>query len=259
MDSAYNKMHIGGRAHRHFDGSHTFKGSYETISKKTGSVDFFEYFKSHYREFITPEGIPLFTLDKNQHEAISNQISESLGGTISGGQIREYIRDFNSFNIGKAASAGIGSIFLFFAMRSGNVKAISRVTALNICLGMATANPLQLFVGITGLAGGLYKGKIQSYELLRGSAPVIAGIVGYQTSRHLFHVSKTNSIVFSIGVNIASEILLSHLESKKEAKILRDLGENNPHYITALTPGILRDEFVKLSLNSSNLSFGSAI
>ena len=259
MDNVYNKNHIGGSTHRHFDGSHTFKGSYGRISEVKGSVDFVEYFKSHYKEFVTPEGIPLFTLDKKQHEAVSNQISESLDGIISGGQIREYIRDFNSFNISETVSAGIGSVFLFSAMCSGDAKAISRVTAMNICLGMATANPLQLFVGVAGLARGIYKGKIQSYELLRGSIPVISGIIGYQTARHLFNFSKNSSIVFSVGTHIASEMLLNHLESKKKEKILRELGKNNPHYITSLTPGILRDEFVQQSINSPKLALGSVL
>ena len=259
MDHVYKETHIGGSAHRHFDGSHTFKGSYDKISEATGSVDLVEYFKSHLKELVTPEGIPLFTLDKKQHEIVSNQMSESLDGIISAGQIREYIRDFNSFNIGETASAGIGVVFLFFAMSSGNAKAISRVVAMNICLGIATANPLQLFVGVAGLASGLYKGKIKSYELLRGSASVISGVVGYQTARHLLNFSKNGSIIFSIGTVIASEMLLNHLELKKQKEILKELGKNNPHYITVFTPGILRDEFIKLSLNSPKLTLGSAI
>ena len=259
MDQVYNKTHIGGSSHRHFDGSHTFKGSYDKIEATTGSVDFVKYFKSQYKELITPEGIPLFTLDKRQHEIVSNQISESLDGLISSGQIRKYIRDFNSFNIGETVSSGIGAIFLFFALRSGNAKAISRVTAMNICLGMATANPLQLFIGVVGLASGVYRGKIQSYDLLRGSTSAISGIFGYQIARHLFNFSKNNSIMFSIGTTIASEMLLNHLESKKQKTILRELGTHNSHYITALTYEILRAEFIKLSLNSPKLALGSLI
>ena len=221
MDQVYRETHIGGGTHRHFDGSHTFKGSYDKIKETTGSVDIIKYFKSHFNEFVTPEGIPLFTLNKNHHELISNQISESLGGTISPGQIREYIRDFNSFNAVELASASVGAIFLFFAICSGNPKAISRVTAINICLGVATANPFQLVLGVAGLGYGLYHGKIKSYELLRGSAPAISGIIGYQTANKIFNVSKNGSILFSIGTAIGSGILLGHLETKKKEKILK--------------------------------------
>ena len=259
MDQVYRETHIGGGTHRHFDGSHTFKGSYDKIKEATGSVDPVKYLKAHFNEFITSQGIPLFNLNKNHHEIISNQISESLGGTISPGQIREYIRDLNSFNAGEFASAGIGAIFLFFACCSKNPKAISRVTAVNICLGIATANPFQLVVGVAGLGWGLYHGKIKSYELLRGSAPAISGIIGYQTANKIFNVSKNGSILFSIGTAIGAEILLSHLEKRKKEKVLKELGEENPHYIPVMTPDILSSEFIKLSRKSQKLSLGSAI
>ena len=259
MDQVYRDTHIGGGTHRHFDGSHTLKGSYDKIKEVTGSVDSIQYLKSHFNELVTPEGIPLFTLNKNHHELVSNQISESLGGTISPGQIREYIKDFNSFNTGEFASAGVGAIFLFFAIRSGNPKAISRVTAVNICLGIATANPLQLVLGVAGLGYGLYHGKIKSYELLRGSAPAISGIIGYQTANKIFNISKNGSILFSIGTAIGAEILLSHLETRKKEKVLKELGKENPHYIPALTPDILSYEFIKLSQMSQKLSLVSSI
>ena len=259
MDQFYRETHIGGGAHRHFDGSHTFKGSYDKIKEATGSVDLVEYFKSHFNEFVTPEGIPFFNLNKNHHELISNQMSESLGGTISPGQIREYIRDFNSFNSGEFASASVGAIFLFFAVRSKNPKAISRVTAVNICLGIATANPFQVVLGVAGLGYGLYHGKIKSYELLRGSAPAISGIIGYQTANKIFNFSKNGSIIFSIGTAIGTEMLLSHLEKRKKEQVLKELGKENPHYIPVLTPNILNNELIKLSRRSQKLSLGSAI
>ena len=259
MDQIYRETHIGGGAHRHFDGSHTLKGSYDKIKETAGSVDPVEYLKSHFEELVTPEGIPLFTLDKDHHTAISNEISESLGGAVHPGQVRQYIRDLNSFNAGEFAVAGMGAVFLFLAIRSGDARAISRTTAVNICLGAATANPLQLLVGAAGLAHGLYHGKIRSYELLRGSAPVISGMIAYQSAKRIFDISKNGSVVFSIGATIASEAILIHLEKKKKEKILKELGKDNPHYIAALTPDILSREFILLSQKDQRLSLGSMI
>lgn len=255
MDQVYRETHIGGSAHRHFDGSHTLQGSYEAIKKATGSVDPIEYLKSHFKEFITPEGTPLFTLDKNHHETISHEISEALGGVVSPGQLREYIRDINSVNIGETVVGGMAGVFQFLACRSKNAKAISRVTANNICLGIATGNPFQLLIGIAGLGHGLYHGKIKAYELLRGSAPVISGMLAYQTATKVFNISKNGSIILSIGTTIASDLLLTHLEKQKQAKVLEELGKNNPHYIVALTPDILSREFIKLSSKKQKLAW----
>ena len=261
MDQVYRETHIGGGAHRHFDGSHTLKGSYDKIKKIDGSVDPVEYLKSHFKELATPEGIPLFTLDKSSHTTISHEISESLGGVVSPGHIRQYIRDMNSFNAGETVASSVGAVFLFLAFRSRDPKAISRVTACNICLGMATANPLQLFVGVAGLAYGLYQGKIKSYQLLRGAAPVISGMIAHQTAMKVFNISKNGSIMFSIGTAIASGAILNYMEQKMERKqkqsILKELGKNNPHYIAGLTPDILSREFMKLSRRT--LALGSLI
>lgn len=259
MDQTYRETYIGGGTHRHFDGSHTLLGSYHKIRETKGSVDIVEYFKAHFNEFVTPEGIPLFTLNHSRHELIGNQISETLGGIVTPGQIRKYIRDMNSVNAGEAASFVIGSIFMFMACHSGNPKAISRVTAINLCLGLATGNPCQLVVGLYGLRYGLYHRKIKSYELLRGAAPTIAGTVGYQVFNKIFNISKNGSIVLSIGTAIGTEMLLSHLEEKKKEKVLRELGKDNSHYIAVFTPHILREELIKLSRKSQNLSLGLAV
>ena len=186
---------------------------------------------------------------------ISHEISESLSGTVSPGQIRQYMRDLNSFNAGETATAGLGAVFMFLACHSKDPRAISRVTASNICLGIATGNPGQLLIGVAGLVYGLYHGKIKSYELLRGSAPIISGMLAYQTATKLFNISKNSSIMLSIGTNLTTEILLNHLEKRKEKKILEELGKNNPHYIVALTPDILSREFIKLSQREQKLPY----
>ena len=196
MDEVYNKTHIGGGSHRSFDGFHTLVGSYKAIKDQTGSVDFFEYIKAHFNEFVTPEGIPLFTLDRPAYKSLSSEISGSLGGIITPGQIREYMRDINSINAGEAFASGLNVLFLISAIRSGDPKAISRVTASTLCLGFATANPLQVILGVCGLGYGVYHGKIQSYDLLRGTASPLAGIAGYHVARNLFNISKGGSIVF---------------------------------------------------------------
>ena len=259
MDAVYSKTHIGGNTHRHFDGSHTLLGSYNKIKEATSSVDIVEYCKSHFNELITPEGIPLCTLNEQQYKLFSHQVSEKLGGIITPGQIREYLRDFNSLNIGELFSASLGGIFLFLACHSGNRKAISRVTALNLCLAGATANPLQFLLGLGGLVYGLHHGKIKSYELLRGAAPAISGLLSYQTVRKLFGISKNGSIILSIGASIGTEILFHHLETKKKKEVLKELGDHNPSYIVAMTPLILKNEFMKLSLHQTCLSLGTAI
>ena len=255
MDMVYSKTHIGGGFHRSFDGSHTLAGSYKAIKEQTGSVDFFEYIKAHFNELVTPEGIPLFTLNKPGYERLSSEISETLGGIITPGQIRGYMRDMNSINAGEVLASGINILFLVSAIRSGDPKAISRVTASTLCLGFATANPLQVILGVCGLGYGIYRGKIQSYDLLRGTVSPLAGMAVCYTANNLFKISNESIVFgFGIGATITVEMLLNHLEKKKKETVLKELGKKNPHYIEAIRPDTLQREFIKLSLHSNRLS-----
>ena len=259
MDKVYNDTHIGGGFHRHFDGTHTLKGSYDAIKNELGEVEPTQFFEAHFRELVTPEGIPIMTLDKAGYENLSSEISETLGGVISPAEIRSYHRDANSFNAGELCSAGLGLVFIVAAIRSGDAKAISRVTAANLCLSIATANPLQLLFGVSSLAYGVYKGKIKSYELLRGTAPIIMGVIGYQTANKLFGFGKGGSLIFSIGTAIASNMLIDHLEENKKQQIIQELGEEKPQYITAMTANILKEEFIKLSRRFPPMGLGKMI
>ena len=259
MDAAYNKTHIGGGFHRSFDGSHTFKGSYDAIKDRVGEVDPVQYVQAHFRELVTPEGIPLFTLDKARYDSISNEISETLGGGVTPGMVRGYLRDINSFNAGDLCAAGLGTVFLVAAFRSGDPKAVSRVVAGNLCLGIATANPVQLILGVGGLACGLCQGKIRSYELLRGAAPVIMGVVGYHTASKIFDFGKGGSLVFSVGASIATHMFWEHLDKKRRRAIENELGKKNPHYIAAMTPNIVEGELLKLSRRFSPTGLGGLV
>ena len=259
MDKVYNQTHIGGGFHRTFDGAHTLKGSYDAIKDKVGEVDPVQYVEAHARELVTPEGIPILTLDKSQHEALSNDIAETLGGGITAGDIRAYHRDINSFNAGELCSAGLGTVFVAAAIHSGDPKAISRVTASNLCMGIATGNPVMLLVGTASLAHGVANGKIQAWELLKGAAPAIAGIIGYQAASELFSFGKGGSIVFAIGTSIATNALIAKMEARNREKIIEELGEDNPQYIAAITSTILKEEIAKQSRKSDPLSMGGRI
>ena len=80
-------------------------------------------------------------------------------------------------------------------------------------------------------------------------------MLAYQTATKVFNISKNGSIILSIGTSIASDLLLTHLEKQKQAKVLEELGKNNPHYIVALTPNILSREFIKLSNKKQKLAW----
>ena len=241
MDKAYAESHIGGGGHRSFDGSHTLGESWEKIQEATGDVELAKFAKAHFNELVTPEGIPLFNLDHGAYNSLSEEISDVLGGSISGGQIRDYFRDINSINLGEVGVAGLGVLFMGAAIKNGDSRAISRVAASNLCLGLYSGNPAQLLVGLTGLAYGIYKGKIKAYDLLRGAIPTVAGIAGYQAGK-LLELGSGGTLILSLASGIAVEAVLNKLEQSKLEEVKEELGDN-PKYISTYTPAVLAEEF----------------
>ena len=234
MDRTYAETFIGGGHHRSYDGSHTFSGSYDAIHEATGDVDLRQFLEAHFDELVTPNGIPMFTLDHARYKTLTNEISEILGGHVSAGALRNMGLDFNSINAGELATAGVGSIFLAAAFRSGNPQAISRVTALNLCVGLCTGNPVQVVTGLGGLALGVYLGKIQSWDLLMGAAPPLAGF-GMSGGAEFVGAGAGTSILIGLASAIATGAYLANLDRKRQARLHYELG-GNTHYLAAQSP-----------------------
>jgi hypothetical protein len=252
MDRVYAETHIGGGQHRAFDGSHTFTGSYEKIGQITGDVDAYEYLKAHVNELVTPEGIPLFTLDRGELHGLSNEISAALGDHVSPGQIRTFTVDLNGFGAAEVLSATVGVGFMLMAARSGNPSAISRVVSLNLCVGLASANPLQIFAGLVGLGHGIAAGKIEAWGLLAGALPAAAGLTAFELASDVFEVGKSGSIVAGVLASLGTAAILGRLEASRERRVEEELG-GNPNYIAVQSPLILSKEIELMTRKNPSL------
>jgi hypothetical protein len=255
MDAVYRETHIGGGMHRSFDGSHSPVGSWNKIEEATGSVDLWEYVKAHANELVTPEGVPIMTLDKTSYEWFSEEVSDLLGDVVTPGQVGEFVRDTNSLSAGELLSSAIGSIFLFAAIRSNDHRAISRVVGANLCVAIGTGNPLQTAIALAGLAYGASRGKIEAWDLLKGSAPAIAGLLGYSLARHTLDVAKCESVLLGLVAGLAASALMAHLEARTQAQVIEELGDD-PRYLALMTRGLLRQELRLLEHRRPTLALG---
>jgi hypothetical protein len=255
MDAVYRETGIGGGTHRTFDGTHTLRGSWEAIEGQVGDVGLFEYIKAHANELVTPEGVPLFTLDKAWYEEFSTEVVETLGDVVTSGQVRSFLRDINSVNAGELLCAGIGSLFLFAAIRSGDHRAVSRVVGANLGFGLGTGNPVQVALGLGGLAYGVWAGQIRAWEVLKGSGPAIAGVLGYGLGKNVMELSGPESVLLGLVAGLTASALLAHLDRRKREEVIGELGDES-RYVAVLTPGLLRQELRLLEHRQPSLSLG---
>jgi hypothetical protein len=236
MDRVYAETHIGGGQHRAFDGSHTFAGSYQTIAEATGDVDASEYFKAHLNELVTPEGIPLLTLDHTLLRWTTDVVSDVLGGRFSPGQLRSFAVDVNSVNAGELLSATVGVGFILFALRSSDSRAFSRVVSLNLCIGLATANPLQIFAGLVGLGHGVDTGRIGAWGLIEGALPALAGLAAFELASEVF--GSGGSLIAAILTSTGAATILGRFAPSVQEGVAQELGDND-NYVAVQSRPIL--------------------
>lgn len=245
MDAVYKETHIGGGTHRHFDGSHTLHGSWDKISETTGDVELTDFIKSHFNELVTPEGIPLLNLDHQYHGQFGHEISEALGGIVTPGFIKSYLRDMNSFNLGELAAGSLGAGFLGWSILNGDSKAISRVTACNLTLGLVTGNPTQVLVGLAGLGHGVYTGKIKSFDLLKGALPILSGIGALKLGNDVLEVGGEYSMLMAVASSIGASLLINKVTDKQVKRAKEELGDRKD-YLLVMSPNSLRSELQML-------------
>lgn len=78
MDAVYLATGIGGGYHRQFDGGHTLYGATKcaALLKNTTVMDrIVELSKGLYKDFVTPQGLPLVTLKKMRIERLRGPLS----------------------------------------------------------------------------------------------------------------------------------------------------------------------------------------
>ena len=237
MDRVYAETHIGGGQHRSFDGSHTFAGSYQTIAEATGDVDGSEYFKAHLNELVTPEGIPLLTLDHTILGLTTDIVSDVLGGRFSPGQLRSFAVDLNSVNAGELLSATVGIGFTILALRSSDHRAYSRVVSLNLCVGLATANPLQIFAGLVALGHGVDTGRIRAWGLMEGALPALAGLAAFEMTSEV--LGSGGSLIAALVASAGTAGILERLGPSVQASVAEELGDND-NYAAVQNPPMLQ-------------------
>jgi hypothetical protein len=252
MDRVYAETHIGGGQHRAFDGSHTFAGSYESIADATGDMVASEYLKAHLNELVTPEGIPLLTLDRSALRWLTDEVSDALGDHVTPGQLRSFAVDLNSVNAGEVLSATVGVGFILLALRSSDPRALSRVVSLNLCVGLATANPLQIFAGLVGLGHGVGTGGIHAWGLLEGALPAAAGLAAFGLAADLLEVGRSGSLIAAILASAGSATVLAKLQATSRDRVEEELG-HNPNYHAVLSPPVLSKEIEIAQRRDGNL------
>lgn len=173
MDAEYLRTHIGGGWHRLFDGGHDILGAFKAARAATSDDTLLQQLGTYavelWKDLATPNGLPVFTWNKESFEAFSGALQQHLG--VSSGWVYD-MATFTATELGGAVAA-IAAILV--QLRSSDPD---RYLELCGSLGVAAvvaANPL-LFAAWLALALKTARDRRRtlrwrsSFAVLRGAA-----------------------------------------------------------------------------------------
>ena len=150
MDAARQKMQEFGGDHRLFDGSHDLIGAWQavasakpedTLIQESGS-----YLTAVWKDVVTPMGLPLKTLNREQFEAFAQTMGETLGVN------REWLMDAASFTATEGAGAIVGALAVVLNWKETDVQRFSALVGSFGLAAIVAANPFLGVVAVVALA-----------------------------------------------------------------------------------------------------------
>jgi len=172
MDSVYIASGIGGGYHRHFDGGHTILGAFSACDKvlrdKHLIARIVEVGKSLYRDFKTPRGVPLVTLNQQRVNGWRPMLSQI-------GLSTRTIYELNSFTPLKAFYTVLTAVVIAYDWDVQDVERYTEFVLATTVLNAVWMNPVGMVVSMIGVVN-LYV-KVPTEALFAHIAPAIKGLV----------------------------------------------------------------------------------
>jgi hypothetical protein len=188
MDAARVKMQEFGGDHRLFDGGHDLIGAWKTIvSAKPDDTLMQEaggYLSAIWKDVVTPMGLPVVTLNREQFDAFADNMGEAFGVS------REWLMDAASFTATEGAGAIVGALAVALNWKETDVKRFSALVGSFGLSAAVSANPFLAVIAIVALARsfnearyreeygsiskGILKGGVGTGAFL-GAASLVAG------------------------------------------------------------------------------------
>lgn len=218
MDGARYVMQEFRGDHRLFDGGHDLIGAWEAVASAkpddTLLQEAGEYLSAIWKDVVTPMGLPIATLRREQFEAVSRMMGEAFGVS------REWLMDAASLTATEGAGAIVGALAVVLNWKETDVKQFAAVVGSFGLSAAVSANPFLALVAIVALARSFQEARYKKEygSLGRG---VLKGGVG--TGAFLGAASLVSGPAWiGLMVGIVSAVL-AHKGYEKSEKVFHDV------------------------------------
>lgn len=157
MDAEYLATHIGGGAHRLFDGGHTISGAYAAardastddglIEETLGTV------QGLLRDVSTPMGLPLANWNKDTFDSVAESLHASFGIPKS------WFADLVSYDAAELLGSTVGVVSMIFNWNKADTETFAQLAASMGLSAALSANPLLMPISLVALARAFHKAR----------------------------------------------------------------------------------------------------
>lgn len=218
LDAEYIRTHIAGGHHRFFDGGHDVINAWDKVKDALPDDTFTQevkgYFSALWKDAVTPNGLPLKTLDKESFEVWSEKLVES-SSLIK----KSYIYDMLSFDVVELFSAGLGAVTLIFCLKRDDQEKLMEILASMGIISILSANPLMGFcvIGLAAYALIVKKTGLKPKALLKGGSVTAVSVTLFATLNTFLLIELTIVIATTIALRkyvFDNEQLLELIKAK---------------------------------------------
>lgn len=157
MDAEYLATHIGGGAHRLFDGGHTISGAWRAArnaaSDDTLTEEMLGAVQGLLRDVSTPRGLPLANWDKGTFDSVAESLQSSFGIPKS------WFGDLVSYDAAELLGSTVGVVSVIFNWNKAESETFAQLAASMGLSATLSANPLLMLVSVVALARAFDKAR----------------------------------------------------------------------------------------------------
>tara|TARA_B100000780_G_C21095071_1_gene441591 strand:- start:39 stop:968 length:930 start_codon:yes stop_codon:yes gene_type:complete len=237
MDAWREFSHNYGPDHRLFDGGHDLAGAWQSvhdaIKDDSTRQEVFAFFEAYWKDLVTPKGMPIVTLEKENFEKIA-EFAASLGVETN------WLKDLASYTASEGAGALAAVIGASLAWRRTEIEKFSEHAAAIAGASALAANPIALTIAIILIARSIHVGRQQN------KLDKVLENFGWGAAKTSAFVGAAAVVGGSAWLGVVSGIAASILVSKLKDNFTKAPEEYEQEFVVEKMTNLLQTETVLL-------------
>ncbi|WP_419933238.1 hypothetical protein [Candidatus Poriferisodalis sp.] len=158
MDAVYIETHIGGGAHRLFDGGHTISGAFKAASEASADDTLIQEtlgaIQGLLRDVSTPQGLPLATWDKPTYDAVAESLKSSFGIPKS------WLNELVTYDAADLLGGSVGIVSVIYGWNRADTEKFAQMASSMALSAALSTNPVLMPIAVVALGRAFHKSRV---------------------------------------------------------------------------------------------------